>query len=270
MTTTTTRLPIDPKIRQRRIEIKRRQGRRRLLVLIAAMSVVILSAGAYGLTRSPLMDLDHLVVTAGPHTPAAAVTAAAGVPRHRLLVDIDTAAVARRLQALPWVRSADVRKKWPATLMISIVERTPAAAAAAASGGWALLDISGRVLASVPAPPPDLPAVVDVPGVGAPGSEVGAATRSVLAVAAALPPALVPKVAGVGPAPGGEVLLHLRPVGMARLGPPSDLAAKLTSLAVLLDHVPLTGPNGAVAVIDVRVPTAPVVARSLTPPVSAR
>ena len=251
-------------MRERRIAVARQEGRRRLKILVAIISVLTLTGAAFLAMRSPFLDVDRLQITSGPHTPPQDITAAAGVPKHRALIDVDTAAVARRIRTLPWVRTVRVTKTWPATVRIDVVERVPVAAVPAAAGGWALVDRSGRVIARVGAPPDDLAPVVDVAPVGAPGTTVWASVRPSLAVAGALPRALVPRVAGVGPGPDGDVQLHLKPSGLARLGPPTDLAAKLSALVVVLDHVPMVTSAGT-ALVDVRVPTTPVVTRSLTP-----
>jgi len=251
-------------MKQRMIEVRRTEGRRRLRILIAIIAVLSLTGAVFVALRSPFLDVDRLAITAGPHTTPQDITLAAGVPKHRALVDVDTDAVARRIRTLPWVRSVRVSKQWPATVRIDVVERVPAAAVPAAAGGWALVDGSGRVLARVGAPSPDLAPVVDVAPVGGPGTTVWQSVRPSLAVAATLPRSLIDRVAGVGPAPGGEVQLHLKPQGIARLGPPTNLAAKLSAVVVLVDHVPLVT-NTGVAVLDVRVPTTPVVTRSLTP-----
>ena len=263
-TLTRARPPVDPRMKQRRIEVARQEGRRRLKILILIVSVLVLTGGTFVAMRSPFLDVDRLAITSGPHTSPQDVTAAAGVPKHRAVIDVDTGAVARRIRTLPWVRSVQVKRRWPGTIEIVVVERVPAAAVPAAAGGWAVVDGVGRVLARVAAPPPELAPVVDVAPVGAPGTTVWQSVRPSLAVAAALPRALVAKVAGVGPGPDGEVQLHLKPAGLARLGPPSELAAKLSALVVVLDHVPLTTAAG-IALVDVRVPTTPVVTRSLTP-----
>jgi len=250
-------------MQERRIAVAREEGRRRLRILLAIIAVLSLTGGLFIALRSPFLDVDRLEITSGPHTSPQDITAAAGVPKHRALVDVDTASVARRIRTLPWVHSVRVTKQWPATVRIDVVERVPAAAVPAAAGGWALVDGGGRVLARVAAPPPDLAPVVDVAPVGAPGTTVWQSVRPSLAVAAALPRSLVERVAGVGPAPDGGVQLHLKPQGLARLGPPTNLAAKLSAVVVLVDHVPLVTNAGA-AVLDVRVPTTPVVTRSLT------
>jgi cell division protein FtsQ len=256
-------------MQERRIAVAREEGRRRLRIVIAITAVLSLTGGVFIALRSPFLDVDRLAITSGPHTTPQEVTAAAGVPKHRALVDVDTSAVARRIRTLPWVRSVRVSKQWPATIRIDVVERVPAAAVPAAAGGWALVDGGGRVLARVGAPPPELAPVVDVAPVGAPGTNVWQSVRPSLAVAAALPRSLVARVAGVGPAPDGEVQLHLKPDGIARLGPPTNLAAKLSAVVVLVDHVPLVT-NTGMAVLDVRVPATPVVTRSLTPSSSGR
>jgi len=69
----------------------------------------------------------------------------------------DLAAAGRRLQAVPGVVSADVRRRFPGTLEIVVVEAVPVALAPR-SGGMALLDSSGTILPFDPAiAAPDLP-----------------------------------------------------------------------------------------------------------------
>ncbi|WP_448582088.1 cell division protein FtsQ/DivIB [Thermaurantiacus sp.] len=54
-----------------------------------------------------------------------------------------------RLAALPWVLEADVRRVWPDTLRVILVERTPAALWQE-SGRYRLLDASGTLLPMLP------------------------------------------------------------------------------------------------------------------------
>jgi cell division septal protein FtsQ len=87
--------------------------------------------------------------------PAKAV-AALGLNADATVFD-DLAAASRRLQALPGVVSADVRRRFPGTLEIVVVEAVPVALAPR-SGGMALLDSSGTILPFDPAiAAPDLP-----------------------------------------------------------------------------------------------------------------
>jgi Cell division protein FtsQ len=86
----------------------------------------------------------------------------------------------------------------------------------------------------------------------APGADLAAA-RPVLDVIAALPEALRRQVTSAN-LDGESVTLHTG-VREIRFGPPTQLAAKAAALSVLLERVG----GRSVAVLDVRVPQAPVV-----------
>lgn len=250
---------IDPRIRQRRVEVRREEGRRRLRVLVASVSVAAALALAAGLTRSPLLDVDYVDVRGAEQTPRRALVEASGLDRHPLMVEVDTGRVIRRVEALPWVKDARARREWPATVRIELTERVPAAVLPVEGGRrWAVTDATGRILAVEPAKPPELPAIGNIAAVGAPGSSVARDAAAALRVIGALPRELRPRVADVATTSGGEVELQLSPPGgVVRLGQPESLSLKFSALRTLLEKVDLA----AVAVIDLRVPRAPVLTR---------
>jgi cell division protein FtsQ len=244
-------LPIDPRIRRRRIEVRRDEGRRRRRIVVSCF----VAAGA---TRSPLLDVDRVVLRGAEHTRHDAVVELGHLASSPPMLDVDTATLARRVEALPWVLDARARRQWPSTIRVDVVERRPAAVLPAGEGTWALADGTGRVLAVGPEKPPGLPVLGAVPAPGRPGTTVGGETRPSLAVAAALPDDLRSRIADVAAVPGGEVELQLVPPGgVVRLGPPVDLDEKFRVLATVLARAELAG----VAVIDVRVPRAPALTR---------
>jgi cell division protein FtsQ len=247
---------IDPRVRERRVQVKREEGRRRLRFLLASLALLVLVGGAVGATRSPLMDVDRVLLRGARRTSLSEVMAATRLDRRPLLVELDTKALARRVERLPWVLHARVERSWPATVSIGVTERTPAAAVAFEKGGWALADGRGRVLALAHERPGDLPAVAGVMAREGPGSNLSAAPPDVLRVAAALPAPLRSRVAEVGTG-AGELELRLRFPGIVRLGSAEDLAAKLTSALTVLEKAG----GGGFAVIDVRVPETPVLTR---------
>lgn len=252
------RLPIDPRIRRRRIEVRRDEGRRRRRVLIGCLAVVGVVAGAVGAGRSPLLDVDYVDVRGTDHTPRPAVVAAGGLADHPAMLDVDTAAVARAVERLPWVLTATARRTWPGTVRIDVVERRPAAVIPTGDGAWALADVAGRVLAHVPDKPTGLPAIGNLAPPGPPGTTVDAAAGPSLAVSAALTEELRGRIADVAAVEGGEVELQLTPPGgVVRLGPPTGLAEKLRVLATVLAKADLA----RVASVDVRVPRAPALTR---------
>ncbi|MGE0794170.1 MAG: cell division protein FtsQ/DivIB [Acidimicrobiia bacterium] len=256
--------PIDPRIRARRIEVRRRAGRRRLRRLGAlggAVGLVVLGLAAL---RSPLLDVDRVAVSGANLTGDEAVVAASGVRRGDRLAGVPLGEVAGRVGELPWVARATVRRSWPGTLRIAVVERRAVAAAPVVGGGWVFLDADGwqaGLTADVPGWIVRLQADPLVPALGerAPGW-----TRPLLAVAGSVPGAVVDRVVSLrlaagGEAPAVEATVRLPDASEAtvRLGPPDQLERKWLAVATVLDQVDLAG----VTAVDVRVPNAPVVTR---------
>jgi len=288
------RLPIDPRIRQRRIEVRRKEGRRRLKVLCAVIGSALMAAAGYGIAHSRLLVVHHVEVFGASHTGREQVLASARVGG-LLMIDVHTEQVARRLDQLAWVATTAVSRQWPTTITIRITERTPAALVAAGPGQLGVVDDTGRVLALNPAPSPSpsrspspspsrsprapaspspshspglvpgphLPTIVGLEPAGPPGSSLtdGAPLQAALALVAAVRRDLVPsattwiKIIEVSDA--GELSAILNPAVIIRLGQPDELDAKFQALRDLLAQIPLNG----VATIDVRVPDAPVLTR---------
>jgi cell division protein FtsQ len=219
-------------------------------------SAAAVGAG-WGASRSPLLDVDHVRLTGVAHTQPLRIIQTAGSLPGRPMVDLDEAAAAHRIERLPWVADARVRRRWPSTVSIEVRERAPTASVPAATGGWALVDDSGRVLEPVANAPADRPALEGVAPVGGPGTLVPARTRAPLAVARALTPALRLRVGAVVRAPDGELQLRLRADGVVRLGDTGELRPKLVAAETVLGDVEARG----VAVLDVRVPDTPVLTR---------
>lgn len=250
---------MDPRFRQRWIESRRAEGRRRFRVLVGITAVVALGCGGWAATDSVLLDLDRVVVEGAVHTPPDAARFASGLRIGEPMLDIDEKAADRGVEALPWVQAAAVRRQWPGQVRIRLTEREPVAVTEAEPGAMALIDGTGRVLEWTSAPPPGLPVLAGLPPAGPPGTTLGVGGVATLEVAVALPAELRARIAGLAPAPGsgGEVELRLNPEGMVRLGPPDDLEAKFTAIRAVLAQVDVRN----LAVLDVRRPENPVLTR---------
>jgi len=253
---------MDPRIRRRRVEVQRQEGRRRLRVLIGVTAVVAVGCGGWAATGSPLLDVDHVVVEGTAHTEPAEVVFASKIRRQEPMIDVDLTSARRAVEALPWVQHAAVVRQWPGRVRIRVTERTQVAVTAA-DGGFALVDRAGRVLDVATDAPAGLPVLSGLPPAGPPGSELGPDGTAALAVALALPPELVGRVTGVAPAAGrsGEVELRLAPDGTVRLGPPDQLPAKFAAIRAVLASVDLRN----LAVLDVSRPDSPVLTRREPP-----
>ena len=241
--------PADPR-RSGRVVGTRQAGRRRFRVLLLVGVVTLLAAVAWGVSVSPLLDVDHVRVRGLDHLTAAEVESAADVHLGDAMVWLDPDRATSELEALPYVGQARVTREWPGTVRITVHERRPAAWVESA-GVKALVDGSGRVLETVDAPPAGLPQLLG--------------TKVVPPVGGTIAPVDGARVAGglSGFAAGGTasvevtdhgVLLHLVAGPEIRMGEATQIGVKVrAALAVL-------GASSDVSVqyVDVSVPTNPV------------
>ena len=249
--------PPHPRIRARRIEVRRDEGRRRRQRLIVLVVVLALACAAAALTRSPALDVDRISVIGADHTTAASIAAVAGLRHRQPMMDVDGGAAARQIRTLPWVEDASVQRMWPGTVQIRITERQ-AVAQVRAAAGWAAVDGSGRVLQVAKAAFPSLVRINRVVA-AAPGSSIGRVARPALELALALPPELAAQAASVSIRAGGELTVTLIEDDIAvNFGPATELPAKAQALAALLASAVRTPP---IKTIDVSVPSASVLTR---------
>ncbi len=245
---------VDPRLGERRRQVARQVAHRRRRRLAMAAAPVVAAVALVVALHSPLLAVRHVAVRGAVHTPAAEVAQVAGLAGHPPLVDVSPAVADRRLQRLPWVARAEVRRRWPDAVSVVVTERRPVAVLSR-PGGSAVVDGSGHVLTTAPWYGPVLPHVVTAVVSGAAGSVVAPAVIPALTVAAALPPALRGRVVSISLGRSDGVVLQLGGGLSARLGPPMDLPAKFEALASVLAGAAPGGP----AVIDVTIPNLPTV-----------
>lgn len=99
----------------------------RALAIVAVAVVVV--AGAYPLSAWLLnRPIETIVINGTFHRVSPIRLEAIVEPYARAgFLEIDLAATRRELTALPWIASAEVRRKWPGTLEIQVREETPIA-----------------------------------------------------------------------------------------------------------------------------------------------
>lgn len=247
--------PIDPRIRARRIEVRRDAGRRRLQRLVDVAVVAVVAVLFLGALWTPLLDVDEVTVVGAARTGPDVVTQRAGIEPGDPLITVDLGAVGSRVAALPWVAEVRLARGVDGLVTLEVSERTPVAAVATGADA-VLVDAGGRVLgpASDAAGEGPFVALTGVGAVPEPGGYLPAATAAALALAeqlsvnapAALAELSVDGLAGTL-ALGGEV----------RFGDGRQLDAKARSLRTVLAQVDLT----CLAVIDLRLPGSPVLTR---------
>jgi cell division protein FtsQ len=120
---------------------------------------------AVGAAADAGLKLDQVVVTGRTRTQPDAILQALGVRQGGPILGFDPAAAKRRLEDLPWVRSATVERRLPGTVRIALTERAPLALWQL-DGRLAVIDRQGaRIERAAPEAHAHLPLVV---GPGAP------------------------------------------------------------------------------------------------------
>lgn len=252
-------LPVDARIRRRRAEVARAEGRRRLRVLVGATVLSVATVAGWGSLRSALLDVDKVVVEGAAHLGVGEVVAASLVARGQAMVDVDAPAAARAIETLPWVARAEVSRSWPGRVMIRVTERAAVALASTDDGAWSLLDRGGLVLDQVADRPPGL-VVVTTGAPAVPPGSVLSGVDDLVAVAASVPGAVRPAVEAVAYGDAG-IELRLRPGGVVRMGSAESLAEKFRALATVLGRVDTSG----MVSLDLRHPSSPALTRAQNP-----
>jgi cell division protein FtsQ len=139
---------IEPRMRERRLAVKRAHGRKRLKWAVAVVVVLLIGVGALATLGSSLFAVraGEVSITGNVYTDPerlqAVVDELVGTP----VLRVDTQAAEDELEAIPWVDSAKVTTDFPHAVSIDISERRAVATYQAPDGRFRVLDPDGRVL----------------------------------------------------------------------------------------------------------------------------
>ena len=248
----------EARIVERRNQVARDAGRKRLAWVITGIAFAAVATGAVAIAHSSLFASRHVVVTGDAHTGDAAVVNASGLTSSTPLYDINPGKVATRVEELPWVLHASVTREFPDSVRIAVTEATPVAYATS-SAGSALFDQAGKVL-EVLAPGSALPAhLVPLGGVIAPtpGELLPNADAAVLSVAGEMPISSLSAVTMLQRVTNLGVVATLHSGAVVIFGSSAELSQKMVALATLLNSHVLAGKVR----VDLRVPSSPVLTR---------
>lgn len=287
---TISRPRIDPRIARRWVEVQRANGRRRLRIIVCSVSAAVIVAFAAGSVYTPLWKVRHVRVKVSGAISAAKVEQLAGLGRHRLMIDVDPARLAARLDAVPYLGGAAVSRVWPGTVTIRVAVRTPVALISRGNAGWATVDPTGRILAYLTNPIvgmpilqglPDLPArgqwlagslgPSTLPGTspsaevdmnaGSGSTDVPTLVESALIALQSLPASVRPEILDISVSGPAGLTMAVLPADVAagsitvKLGDGSLLSQKLEAMLTLLAQADLSN----VSEIDLTVPDRPAV-----------
>jgi cell division protein FtsQ len=196
---------------------------------LGVLILAILAGVAWALLGSSLLVVRHVVVTGNRLVSVAQVRSAARIPAGQPLARVNTAAAARRVEQIAPVLSASVSRSWPDTIVVTVHERTPQLAVAAASG-YDLVDSHGVTVLWMARKPAGMPLLTSPPAVLRGSPDVRAAAL----VLGQLPGALRQRVLSVSAASATTVTLKLGRGVTVLWGSPGQAAQKSEELDLLL------------------------------------
>ncbi|HEX6254596.1 MAG TPA: FtsQ-type POTRA domain-containing protein [Euzebyales bacterium] len=267
MTTSTRNGRMDARIRARRARVRADAVRRRQRRTVTLFVLLLLAAGVAVALRSSLFDIVAVRVDGvdGGRVAVVARTAALERGQHLLTAPLDDARA--RVEALPWVATAVVRRVPPSTVAIDVTPRVPLLTVETDGASWKIDDESvlvdgGRVSG---APVLDLPDA----SLPEPGKQIEQpVVHDAVEVHTNLPRWLREQVTTYEVSDVHGLVLRLRvPAGQqqdgsrpqaasvrVRFGDADDLALKVEVIRALLPQA-VAGGGG----LDVRAPANPVV-----------
>lgn len=240
----------------RRLAVERREGLRRLQLVLGLAGVTSLAVGVIAFVNSSWFDVDEIVVTGNERAEVDAIVEASGIRPGQGLLEVDLDGAGDAVELVPWVGTATVDRSWTGGIEITVTER-PAAAVIPAGSRFALVDDHGRQLEIVDQRPDGYLPLRGVEGSGVAGEPAPDAVLPMVALAQALPPAIDERVAAIALV-GDDIHLELVDGGRANLGGGDELGAKLQAVETVIARVDLA----CLDTIDVRVPAAPVITRT--------
>lgn len=202
---------------------RRARRRKRLRRTVAVIVLVALAATAWLVWFSPVLAVQRVEVV-GVEGPAVdEIRALADIPLGMPIARVDTSAPLERVLTVPWLASAEVRRGWPAEVVIAVEPRVPVARTRAGET-WQGVDAQG--VAFVP-PAPLGKELIELTG-------MGVALRAAVDVLESLPPEIRSKVASVEATTRDDVEITLKSGALVRWGSSDEAEFKSQVLTALL------------------------------------
>lgn len=208
-----------------------RRPRRRLgAILITALALALGVTGGWLIGFSSVFAARLVTVAGNRELTGSAVQDAAQVPLGEPLARLDLGAIARRTTQLPQVAEVRVRRDWPDTVALTVVERVPLLAVARPPG-YLMVDSRGVAYESRPAVPAGVVQVAVDPGDVTLLTDVGV-------VAAALPVELKKKVRRISATTRDNLTLTLASGLTVVWGSAAESPLKAGATLALLERKP--------------------------------
>ncbi|MDO9175446.1 MAG: FtsQ-type POTRA domain-containing protein, partial [Actinomycetota bacterium] len=231
---------IDPRIRARRISVRRAEGRRRLVWVGVAAAVALLAVAVIAVFASTIFDVREVEVQGAVYTDPDLLQSVIDDLMGEPVLLVDTQRAEERLESVPWVENARVSTSFPHRVVIDLRERRPVAAFQGADGEYRVIDVQSRVLEVIVNQPADYMLITGSHPDTARGQFAGAPYAAAAELVLSLPTEISAITSTVGvDAVTGTLTMVLAGPGIGgsdeagvevRLGDANDLDEKLARL----------------------------------------
>lgn len=230
----------------------RRQWARRWVtwryVAVVLVLALLVGGAVYAVYYSPAFEVREVEVAGAQAISDDEVSCVADVPMGGSLATVDLRSVERRVEALAAVRSAEVTRRWPHTVLVELEERRPVAVVRRRVDGTAAddagcvrlqegefraLDVEGVAFGSYKRAPDDLPRIESTDGSSITDPD---ALAEAVAVAAALTDDIASRVDHLEIETIDQIVLVLGDGRQVRWGSADASAEKAEVLLVLLQR----------------------------------
>lgn len=221
----------------------RARSRWRRLSITLTVTACLLAFLVYMLLwHTSLIAVRGVHVLGAKKVPTAQILTAAQVPVGGAMAAFDPAAAIARVERIPQIASANVGKDWPGTVVVSVVERVPAALVPD-TNGFEVVDSGGVVFGQVSRPTAGLP-VITVSAPAKPDEVVPGA----LAALRALPTVVDTRISAITASDPYAITLRFTDGATVNWGGGEDPADKARNLLALLriggaEHYDVSAPD---------------------------
>lgn len=245
-----------PRIEQRRAQVQDAKLRGRKRRLLAVVAVAVLALLGYGVTQSPLLDVDEVRVIGATRTRPNTLREVSGVEPGDALLGLDLESAERRLLELPAIEAVESERTWSGVVTFEVREREPVARIDSPDGVL-IAARDGTVIEITDEPDPTLPVISGAMFSSAVGARVPTELSDAVEVAGSIPADIARVTERIELSVDG-LALRLRGGGRIELGDARELEAKYDAVRAFLGQVDLS----CLDEIDVRAPLVPVLTRT--------
>ncbi|MCU1393024.1 MAG: ftsQ [Ilumatobacteraceae bacterium] len=228
---------MDPRLRARRIAVKRAVGRKRLKwFVLAGVIILVLTAGfaVLGSSLFAVNNVNDITISGARRISQTDLDAAIKRIVHHPVLLIDTHSIEAQLERSPWVREARVSVHFPHTASIELLERVPLATYAGPDGKFRIIDVEGRVVDVIQNQPVEFMLITGNGVNASPGTSAGDGFTHAAELVEALSPAVRSRTASIGVSETGALSIAFHNGATVQLGAPTELLDKLTRLEAFL------------------------------------